>query len=372
MDSQADSRTLVGWPSHAGHSRSASPRAFGSGSRCEFSGSPEGARYRAPRDRTSHGLLARLHLGHTLLALRPYWLKSHVKGEFLNDVPPDQQAYFQKFLKSLGPSMKAIPFLQVLAGEGNSKARRERRSKPLAVSRATPKRGGSCFIACVRFAIGSRTEDMNFGPDLTKISSQVKPKDLRSHIINSIRLSQQDIAKEYQTSRVLTVQGKVEGLCRSPNQRGVTLRIAGGKIMTIPGRHRRAHHQQSQFDAGGPRVLHRPGRTFGHCGIPSPIERRQVSGEPREIESGEPEHRFGVWLSAFRSLAIVGDSVTMKIPVGPFFPPDIGRGRLMTENTTPANAGTDRRQFLKTGNRHHFGHDGGAVGRGPKGLRRRE
>ncbi len=234
MDSQADSRTvLVGLLTQAiadPHPRVRLEAVRGA----SFLNSPEGARIALCAIELPMDYWLEYTLEHTLLALRPYWLKSHVKGELLTDVPPDQQAYFQKFLKSLGPSMKAIPFLQVLAGEGKPKAH-EAAVQSLAALKGNARNGRLVFHRVCSVCHRLENEGINFGPDLTKISSRAKPKDLRSYIINSIVYPNKDIAKEYQTLRVLTVQGKiVEGFVEAQTKAAVTLRIAGGKILTIP------------------------------------------------------------------------------------------------------------------------------------------
>lgn len=173
-------------------------------------------------------------LEHTLLALRPQWLASHVKGEFLKDVPPPQQEYFTKFLKSLGPSVKAIPHLQVLAGEGLPKEH-EQAVQELAKLKGNPNNGQVVFNRVCSACHRIEGQGINFGPDLTKVRERLNGGDVRSHIIYSIIEPNKDIAKEYQTLRVLTVQGKViEGFVESQNDDGVTLRIAGGKIEKIP------------------------------------------------------------------------------------------------------------------------------------------
>ena len=75
---------------------------------------------------------------------------------------------------------------------------------------------------------------INFGPDLTKMRERNPSLDLRSHIIHSIIEPNKDIPKEYQTLRVVTVEGKVvEGFVEAETKEKVTLRIAGGKILEI-------------------------------------------------------------------------------------------------------------------------------------------
>jgi putative heme-binding domain-containing protein len=199
-----------------------------------FLQSPEGARLALRAIELPVDYWIDYTLEHALLALRPHWLKSHVKGEFLTDVPPAQQAHFQRFLVSLGPSVKAIPHLQVLAGEADA-GKRESAVKALAALKGNPKNGQVVFNRVCSACHRIENQGINFGSDLTKISRQIKSQDLRSHIIHSIIEPNKDIAKEYQTLRVLTVQGKiVEGFVESETKEAVTLRIAGGKILEIP------------------------------------------------------------------------------------------------------------------------------------------
>ncbi len=173
-------------------------------------------------------------LEHALLALRPYWLPSHVKGEFLKDVPPPQQLYFQNFLKALGPSVKAIPHLQVLAGEQDS-TKRDVAVKALADLKGKARNGEVVFDRVCSVCHRIENRGINFGPDLTQIKKQIKPQDLRAHIIYSILEPNKDIAKQYQTMRVLTAEGKVyDGFVESDTKETLTLRIAGGKLLKIP------------------------------------------------------------------------------------------------------------------------------------------
>ena len=128
-----------------------------------FLESPEGARMALTAIEHPMDYWLEYTLEHTLLALRPHWLKSHVKGEFLTDVSPEQQKYFQKFLDSLGPSVKAIPHLQVLARDADS-TKRDQAVKASANSRAKPTMAGSYLTGCVRRAIGWRSEASTSAP----------------------------------------------------------------------------------------------------------------------------------------------------------------------------------------------------------------
>jgi putative heme-binding domain-containing protein len=199
-----------------------------------FLQSPEGARLALRAIDRKVDYWIDYTLEHTLLALRPHWLQSHVKGEFLTDVPPAQEQHFQKFLVSLGPSVKAIPHLQVLAGE-QDESKRDAAVKALAELKGNADNGRLVFNRVCSACHRIENQGINFGSDLTKMTPKVNSQDLRPHIIYSIVEPNKDIAKEYQTLRVLTVDGRiVEGFVEAETKEAVTLRIAGGKLQKIP------------------------------------------------------------------------------------------------------------------------------------------
>jgi putative heme-binding domain-containing protein len=199
-----------------------------------FLASPEGARLALRAIERPMDYWLDYTLEHTLLALRPDWLKSHVKGEFLTDVPPPQQEHFQKFLVSLGPSVKAIPHLQVLAAEPDP-AKRDAAVKSLAALKGNAGNGQQVFNRVCSACHRIENQGINFGPDLTKIRLPDGSRDLRSHLVYAIVEPNKDIAKEYQTLRLLKTDGTVvEGFVEAETKDAVTLRIAGGKIVNIP------------------------------------------------------------------------------------------------------------------------------------------
>ncbi|MEQ8791877.1 MAG: GDSL-type esterase/lipase family protein [Pirellulaceae bacterium] len=174
-------------------------------------------------------------LKHTLLALRPYWLPSHVKGEFLTDVSDQQRQYFEAFLKALGPSVKAIPHLQVLAGEEGDEKKREAAVSELTKLKGNRGNGEVVFSRVCSVCHRINDRGVNFGPDLTKIRERIKDGDLRASIIHSIVEPNREIAEPYQTLQVVTVDGKVlNGFLEAENGKQLVLRAAGGKLVELP------------------------------------------------------------------------------------------------------------------------------------------
>jgi putative heme-binding domain-containing protein len=173
-------------------------------------------------------------LEHTLLALRPAWLSAHVKGQFLTDVPPAQQKYFQKFLESLGPSVEAIPHLQVLASGDSATDQRDAAVEALTALKGDRSNGEVVFNRVCSACHRINNRGINFGPDLTQIQRRVKPQDLRTSIIHSIIEPNREIDKQYDTLQLLTVDGKVlNGFVESEDDQFLTLRAAGGKLEKI-------------------------------------------------------------------------------------------------------------------------------------------
>ncbi len=173
-------------------------------------------------------------LKHTLLALRPYWLTSHVTGQFLTDVPPKQQEYFEGFLESLGPSVKAIPHLQALADPEAGQVKHYAAVNELAQLSGNPDNGRVVFNRVCSACHRIDNRGLNFGPDLTKIRERLKPEEIRESVIYSIAEPNREIDDKYKTLQVVTLDGMLlSGFVESEDDESIVLRIEGGKLVKI-------------------------------------------------------------------------------------------------------------------------------------------
>ncbi|HEV7279727.1 MAG TPA: PVC-type heme-binding CxxCH protein [Pirellulaceae bacterium] len=174
-------------------------------------------------------------LHHTLLAMRPFWEPSHVKGEFLTGATETETKRFADFLEKLGPSVKAIPFLQTLANPDAPSESREKALQSLVGMEGNAREGSFVYQRVCSVCHTMGTQGVNFGPALDKIDAKKRGAELRRFVLHSIVEPNAEIQEQYRTVKIITSDGRVvTGFIEKETDDVLTVREAGGKIRELP------------------------------------------------------------------------------------------------------------------------------------------
>lgn len=172
-------------------------------------------------------------LRHAMQAMRPAWQQSHLQGDFATGLTRPQREWFTSYLDSLGPAMAAIEHLQVLASDSDE-ASRESAIKALTDLRGDADNGREVFYRVCTSCHRVNDRGVEFGPDMTTIHERVEPDQLRQSIIYSIIEPNREIAEEFQTTKILTLDGLLfSGFVESEDGDQIVLRLAGDREIAI-------------------------------------------------------------------------------------------------------------------------------------------
>ncbi len=173
-------------------------------------------------------------LKHAVMAMRPAWQLSYLKGEFDDQLKENELAWFEEYLASLGPSSLAIPQLQILADTRFDESERAEAVTQLAKLAGNPGRGRQVFQRVCTSCHRVDGRGVNFGPDIAAIGERIKEGKIRESIIYSIIEPNREIAKAYETRKILTSDGLLyNGFVETENDDQVVIRLAGDKVLTL-------------------------------------------------------------------------------------------------------------------------------------------
>ena len=172
---------------------------------------------------------------HAMMAMRPIWQPAQLKGEFTSTFNEAEKKWFNEYLASLGPSAKAIPHIQIIADPEKSNAEHDQAVAELAKIRGNRNNGRQVFRRVCTSCHEVDGRGINFGPDMKAIKKRLAKDKIRESIIYSIFEPNREIAKEYETTKVLTVDGLMyTGFVEQESDRELVMRLAGDKVVRIP------------------------------------------------------------------------------------------------------------------------------------------
>ena len=171
---------------------------------------------------------------HAMMALRPVWQPAQLKGEFTNTFNENEKKWFYEYLASLGPSAKAIPYIQTISNSSKSKKEHEQAVANLAKIRGNKNNGRQIFRRVCTACHHVDGHGINFGPDIKEIKKRLAKDQIRENIIYSIFEPDRDIADEYKTTKVLTIDGEMySGFIENQSDEEMVMRLAGDKVINI-------------------------------------------------------------------------------------------------------------------------------------------
>ena len=171
---------------------------------------------------------------HAMMALRPVWQAAHLKGEFTTSLDKNEQKWFAGFLASMGPSTKAIPHIQIIADSSKSEAEHADAVSKLSRIRGNKNNGSRVFRRVCTSCHYVDGRGINFGPNIKDIKKRLAKDQIRESIIYSIFEPNRDIADEYKTTKILTVEGELfSGFVEKQTDKEIVMRLAGDKVVKV-------------------------------------------------------------------------------------------------------------------------------------------
>ena len=174
-------------------------------------------------------------LKHAMMALRPAWQPAQLKGEFANSLNDVEKKWFKGYLASMGTSTKAIPHIQTIADAGKSEDEHAVAISKLAKIRGNKNNGRQVFRRVCTACHHVDGHGVNFGPNIKEIKKRLAKEQIRESIIYSIFEPNREVANEYKTTKVLTIDGQMySGFIERQTDDEMVMRLAGDKVITIP------------------------------------------------------------------------------------------------------------------------------------------